>query len=226
MNRVNTIRIPGSAAIAIVARVVDDQDLLAFMHTISDGDQAAAERLLVATPELATARLVKGGTRTTAEQFFLGPIRLQLYEGDTALHVAAAAYNTSLTRKLVAGGADLRARNRRGAEPIHAAVTGGPGSSTWAPSQQVDVIRFLIEAGADPEAAASGGVTPLLRAVRNRCSAAVRALLDAGVDPHRTNNNGSSPLDLAGLTTGRGGTGLPEAKAEQANIIEMLESRP
>ena len=149
---------------------------------------------------------------------------MQLYSGDIALHVAAAAYDTVLARKLVMAGADVRARNRRGAEPLHAAVIGSPGSSSWDPRRQVAVIRYLIEAGADPEAMAAGGVTPLLRAVRNRCSAAVRALLDAGVDPRRKNDNGSSPLDLARLTTGRGGTGLPEAKAEQANIIRMLEA--
>jgi hypothetical protein len=86
------------------------------------------------------------------------------------------------------------------------------------------VIRYLIEAGGDPEATAAGGVTPLLRAVRNRCSAAVRALLDAGADPRRRNEKGSSPLDLARVTSGRGGTGSPEAKAEQARIIRMLQS--
>jgi len=205
--------------------VVDDRELLAFMRAISERDRATSQ-ILSTSPELATAHLVKGGTRTTAEEFFLGPISMQLYSGDTALHVAAATYDAMLARKLVEAGADVRATNRRGAEPLHAAVTGGPGSNSWAPSRQVEVIRYLIEAGADPQAMAAGGVTPLLRAVRNRCSAAVGALLDAGVDPHRRNNNGSSALDLAKLTTGRGGTGSPEAKAEQAQIIAMLESTP
>lgn len=204
--------------------MISDRDLLAFMRAISDGDRAVTTRLLASSPTWATARLATNATRTTADDFFLSPIRMQLYSGDIALHVAAAAYDTVLARKLVMAGADVRARNRRGAEPLHAAVIGSPGSSSWDPRRQVAVIRYLIEAGADPEAMAAGGVTPLLRAVRNRCSAAVRALLDAGVDPRRKNDNGSSPLDLARLTTGRGGTGLPEAKAEQANIIRMLEA--
>ncbi len=194
------------------------------MRAISEGDRASTTRLLATTPGLATARLVTGATRTTSEGFFLSQCHLQLYSGDTALHVAAAAYDTALARKLVAVGADIRARNRRGAEPLHAAVTGGPGPSSWDPRRQVAVIRYLLEAGADPDATAAGGVTPLLRAVRNRCSAAVGALFDAGADPHRRNDNGSSPLDLARLTPGRGGTGSPEARAEQATIIAMLES--
>ena len=84
------------------------------------------------------------------------------------------------------------------------------------------MITYLIEAGADPDAVAAGGVTALHRAVRNRCAAAVRALLDAGADPLRQNDNGSTAITLAQWTTGRGGTGSPEAKAQQADIIGML----
>jgi ankyrin repeat protein len=209
---------------AIVVVVVDDRDLLAFMRAISVGDRATTAHQLATMPELATARLLRGGTRTTSVDFFLSEIRMQLYAGDTALHVAAASYDTSLARDLVGEGADVRARNRRGAEPIHAAVIGGPGSSNWAPRKQAAMVKFLIEVGAPVEAPAAGGVTPLLRAIRNRCSAAVRVLLDAGADPRRTNDSGSSALDLARLTTGRSGSGTPEAKAEQAKIIEMLEA--
>ncbi len=56
-----------------------------------------------------------------------------------------------------------------------AAVIGVPGLAGWNPVRQRDVIACLIEAGADPNAAAAGGVTPLHRALRNRCSAAVEA---------------------------------------------------
>ena len=171
------------------------------MRAIADGDTATTTRLLATTPELASARLLTNATRATADDFFLSHLHMQLYSGDTALHVAAAAYDTVLARNLTQTGADVRARNRRGAEPIHAAVIGVPGSNSWAPQRQVAVIRYLIGAGADPEATAAGGVTPLLRAVRNRCSAAVGALLEAGVDPRRTNEQRvvtarSGPSDL------------------------------
>jgi hypothetical protein len=51
----------------------------------------------------------------------------------------------------------------------------------------------------------------------------VRALLVGGANAQRKNKNGSTPMLLATETTGRGGTGLPDAKAEQAEIIRILQ---
>ena len=84
------------------------------------------------------------------------------------------------------------------------------------------MVEYLIEAGADPDAVALGGVTALHRAVRNRCSAAVAALLRAGANPRATNENGSTPADLAQRSTGRGGVGSEPAKAEQRIIVDLL----
>jgi len=203
--------------------IVGDGELLALMRAIAGEDAAASAGWLGDAPELATARLVSGATRADNERFFLAPIRLQLYSGDTALHVAAAAYDTGFARRLLTAGADVEARNRRGACPLHAATTGSPGSGSWNPRRQEAMIRLLVDSGADPNATAAGGVTPLHRAVRNRCASAVRALLAAGADPRRTNDHGSTALDLSRLTTGRGGSGSPEARAEQAKIVRMLE---
>jgi ankyrin repeat protein len=107
-----------------------------------------------------------------------------------------------MAQQLVMRGADPRARNRRGAEPLHAAVTGQPGAVNWHPDRQRAVIEYLIEACAEPNASAPGGVTPLHRAVRNRCSAAAGALLDAGADPSAANDHGSAASDLARVTPG------------------------
>jgi ankyrin repeat protein len=63
----------------------------------------------------------------------------------------------------------------------------------------------------------------LHRAVRTRCAPAVRALLDGGADARRTNKSGSTPMQLATQMTGRGGSGSPEAKAQQALIVQLLE---
>jgi len=124
---------------------------------------------------------------------------------------------------LLAMGAGVDARNRRGAEPLHYAADGSPGSDSWNPAAQAAVIAALIAAGADPNATDTSGVAPLHRAVRTRCSAAVRALLDGGADPRLPNRSGSTPLKLATRPTGRGGSGSPDAKAQQAEIVAILE---
>jgi hypothetical protein len=200
-----------------------DSGLMALVRAIVAGDSAAALRLLAASPVLATARAEKGATRLAAKSFYLDEIGHYLYAGDTALHIAAAAYQLEIVRKLIAMGGDVRARNRRGAEPLHYAADGAPGSRTWNPTAQAATVGCLIEAGADPNTVDQSGVTPLHRAVRTRCAAAVSALLDGGADARRKNKSGSTPMRLATLNTGRGGSGSPESKAQQEEIARLLE---
>jgi ankyrin repeat protein len=141
------------------------------------------------------------------------------------MHVAAAAHRPSFIRLLLAAGADVDARNRRGAQPLHYAADGNPGSRSWNPDAQAETITCLIEAGADPNSSDRNGATPLHRAVRTRCAAAVTALLEGGADPERRNNHGSTPVQLATRNTGRGGTGTMEARAQQQNIVDQLRTR-
>ena len=185
---------------------------------IVSGDSATAVKLLDASPMLAKERAAHGATRQAFEQNFFDQILHHMYEGDTALHMAAAAYQFSIVKKLIAKGADIRARNRRGAEPLHYAVDGGPGLPGWNPSAQMKIVARLIRAGADPNALDKSGVTPLHRAVRNRCAAAVRA----GADPRRLSRSGSTPIFLATRNTGRSGSGSIEAKAQQQDILRLL----
>jgi Ankyrin repeats (many copies) len=193
-----------------------------FVGTIVSGDSAKAIRMLNASPLLAKAQSAIGATRQAAKQNFFAKILHYMYEGDTALHIAAAAYQIRVAEELIAKGADIRARNRRGAEPLHYAADGGPGLPAWNPGAQAKIIGKLIQAGADPNAVDKSGVAPLHRAVRNRCAAAVKALLDSGANPHAPNGNGSTPLLLATQNTGRGGSGSAEAKAQQKEILRLL----
>ncbi len=200
--------------------------LMTLLRAIAASDAATASRMLEASPRLATDRIEAGATRNEPTSYYLSSVGHYVYSGDTALHIAAAAYNSELTRQLIAVDADVHAKNRRGAEPLHYAADGQPGSRSWKPAAQAETIARLIGAGADPNATDKNGVMPLHRAVRCRCAFAVRALLDGGADPHARNGSGSTPMDLATRTAGRGGSGSPAARAQQHEIIQLLEQRP
>lgn len=198
--------------------------LLMLMRAIAARDLPAQSQLLRQSPALARAALSAGATRDDEQAFYLGEIAHYAYAGDTPLHIAAASYQCELAGELVAGHANARARNRHGAEPLHYAADGMPGSRLWRPDEQRAIVELLIGAGADPNAADRAGVAPLHRAVRSRCSPAVGALLANGADPLRANGAGSTPLHLAVQNTGRSGSGTAAARDQQKAIIGLLLS--
>ena len=179
-------------------------------------------QLLDGAPSLAVQSLEAGASREDPVPYFLVPLHHYAYAGDTALHIAAAAHDRALAESLVGRGAMVRARNRRGAEPLHYAADGGPDADTWDPDAQAEVISFLVDAGADPAALDKSGVAPLHRAVRCRCSGGVRSLMQNGADPLQMNKSGSTPLHLAVQNTGKSNSGSDQAKDAQRRIIVML----
>jgi Ankyrin repeats (3 copies)/Ankyrin repeat len=194
---------------------------LDFIRLVVGGDLDQISRRLAANPAFATMASDVGATRQNASTFFFTEISHYLYPGDTALHMAAAAFRRPVAEMLVAHGADCRARNRRGAEPLHYAAD----ANKWNPDAQAETIAYLISAGSDPNALDKSGVAPLHRAVRTRSLPAVRALLDGGAKPTLPNKSGSTPLYLATHTTGRSGSGSPLAREQQAAIVELLSKR-
>jgi ankyrin repeat protein len=198
-----------------------DTAFLEFVRLVVAGPLGEVSRRVKAAPALATTPLEDGANRQSASDFFFTDIRHYLYRGDTALHMAAAAFRRPVAQVLVAHGANCRARNRRGAEPLHYAAD----ANHWKPEAQAETIEYLVSVGADPNALDRSGVAPLHRAVRTRSLAAVRALVDAGADPRLPNKSGSTPLHLAVQPTGRGGAGSEQAREQQAGIVTLLLER-
>lgn len=195
-------------------RLPNDPALTGLMQAISAGDGEDALRRLAEAPALATASL-------TMDAAFDRP--RASYVGDTALHIAAAAHQPQIAQALITRGAGVRARNRRGAEPLHYAAVGQPGSPVWDPEAQAAVIETLILAGADANGRNLDGTTALHRAVRSRSLKAVEALLAHGADIHAPNGSGSDALRLVEYNTGRSGSGSPEAKAQREAIRLLLQ---
>ena len=196
-------------------------DFLDFVRHVVNGDVAEVSRRQTTNPALATSSSDVGATRKRASSFWFSEIAHYLYAGDTALHMAAAAFGRPVAKLLIAHGADCRARNRRGAEPLHYAAD----ANHWDPTAQAQIIKYLLSVGADPNVLDKSGVAPLHRAVRTRSLPAVRALLAGGANPKAPNKAGSTPLHLAVQTTGRGGSGSEHARRQQAAIIRLLLDR-
>ena len=192
--------------------------LLEFVHLVAVGDIRDVARQVASCADLAAASLDLGATRQTASAFFLADISHYIYAGDTPLHIAAAAFRRPVAELLIEHGAKCRAKNRRGAEPLHYAAD----ANHWNPTAQAQVIEYLRSVGADPNALDRSGVAPLHRAVRTRSLSAVRALVDAGANPTQPNKAGSTPLHLAVQNTGRGGSGSQRARQQQAAIVRLL----
>jgi ankyrin repeat protein len=200
----------------------DDAALLTLFGLIASHDHIESNRRLDAAPDLVTRSIRAGATRNDPDTYFLAAIHHYVYAGDTALHIAAAAYKRELVGSLLEWGADVHARNRRGAQPLHYAADGSPNAGSSIRAAQSEVITLLIEAGSHADAMDKSGVAPLHRAVRTRSSDAVKALLAQGADPRLLTKSGSTPLHLAVQNTGKSNSGSDAAKNEQRRIIEIL----
>ena len=196
-------------------------DFLDFVRHVVNGELAEVSHRLAASASLAKVASDVGATRHDASTYFYREISHYLYAGDTALHMASAAFRCSIAVLLVAHGADCRAKNRRGAEPIHYAAD----TNRWDPTGQIETIKYLLSIGVEPNVVDKSGAGPLHRAVRTRSYPAVLALLDGGANPIAPNKSGSTPLHLAVQSTGRGGSGSEHARQQQAAIIRLLLER-
>jgi ankyrin repeat protein len=178
-------------------------------------DRSSVKELLAQNAALARA----GASKPRLES----SITHWIYAGDTALHVAAAGHRVEIGRSLLRAGADCRAVGKhRHSQPLHYAADGCLENPDWDARRQVRMIQLLLEAGADVHAQDRNGATPLHRAVRTRCAAAVKCLLAAGADAKLRNQPGSTPFHLAVQNTGRGGSGSERAKLAQREILEAF----
>ncbi len=149
-------------------------------------------------------------------------IQVKDSDGLTPLHYAARRGDAGLTGLLIGRGADIGARTNSGATPLALAQSpavasllctakADPGSRdnsgatplmSAAQRRDLDVVRTLLSAGADPNAAADLGQTALHCAAQGGAAGsleAVTALVNAGADIDEETDEGITPLMAAAM---------------------------
>ncbi len=123
------------------------------------------------------------------------------------LHVAAIAGDIEVTKRLIAQGADLNAKDEKGQTPLHLLNLARNGK----------LVPFLISHGADVNARNQSGKTPLMIAAERGEEYFVNLLVHNGADISATDNEGRTALQLA---EANGHTGTIELLRQHGTIEE------
>ncbi len=137
--------------------------------------------------------------------------------GRRPLHVAAAQGELVVVKLLLKHGAEINAQDSNGRTPIYTAIMegrtqlaallikhGAAFDSDVLLDQAVannvidrDIVRFLVESGANINHLNTNGSTPLIEAIGRDNRVLVKHLISQGADVNMPNSAGVYPFDLA-----------------------------
>ncbi len=190
----------------------------ALMFAARHGALEAARALADLGSDLDAVALPQTDIPLTAEQ----RLAAENGVGTTALVFAIINVHYDLAAMLIEKGANLHVEDVAGMTALYAAtdmntlqwVQGRPAPVLTDRLDAVDIVRLLLERGADPNVQLKArplrrhhdagstlnfgeGATPLMRAARTNDVAVMRLLLDAGADPLLTLPDGTTALMMA-----------------------------
>lgn len=173
-----------------------------FFTAIKSGDGSTVERLLERDRGLIDARDADG----------LSPIFVALYHGKSDIATAILRRGPKLTVfEAAAAGDAARVREIVGRDRAQANAVAPDGFSPLGLAaffKRREIVRYLLQMGADPgRASRQGGFTPLHSAIATDAGArdieVVRMLLEKGADPNAKSQSGSTSVHTVAFTGDR-----------------------
>jgi len=177
------------------------QWLLAHGANVNEETKAGMTPLFFAqTPEIADVLLAKGATFTNAKR---------------TCSLAQQVNTLAMLRWCTAHGVNLDEPNADGVTALFALA--GTEYLLRPKTDTTDMIAYLLQQGANPNARTKSGMTPLANAAQRGIPDAVGLLLDKGADPNIADNTGATPL-LNAVTSAKG--------SEKAKLLLARGAKP
>jgi len=175
-----------------LAAARDGSGVSALMYAFYNRKPELAELLIAAKPELDIFEATAAGKAdVVAEILKRNPDAAKRWSADgfTALHFAAFFNQLEIARDIIRHSADVSAvaNNSMKVTPLHSAAA----------AHSREIVRLLLEQGAQPNARQHGGWTALHSAAENGDTEMVRDLLQHQADPLARSDGGKTPADVA-----------------------------
>lgn len=173
----------------------DDSGLSPILAALYRGQTEIASAILRRGPELTVYEAAAAGDEARVRELVdrdpaLGSADSP--DGYSALGLAAFFKHRDVVRYLLGHGAKVRSASRTGGfTPLHSAV------ASDAAECDHEIVRMLVDAGADPNAKSAAGNTPLHTTAYTGDRQCLDLLLAHGADPGIKNAQRRSPLDVA-----------------------------